>query len=447
MKKTISLLALACCFAAADAGAQTYQLMEMIVVGAPLTKGNAFQRLVRPYRDRTERFSSARLDALQMSIAVGDPADELTLEGWGDNRADLRKGASRVKAEYGKLSGDGYTGNTNDEDYPGDRLGAYGRFGSFEAELSRFGQDEKTVASGASETYNETGAGAGLAFGAENVRLGLHGNFNKREYTDNDQEYANNAAGGALAVSAGIFELGATADYVDRGTRNATFEETRSGPLLGAQALIKPFGGLRAALRASVAKLSGELEGGGNTYDFEGNNNELGARAEWAFEAFPLTIAASAEKLFMDPGYSGPGISASAEVNNISKALGAVLRPFGGRLLLGAEIKDVVMEYDQHLNGALASASEIKANTATAGAEVWLLPGLALRASFQRLELDTSGNMGNSETLYNVMGGGVGLKGEHYTLDASVRRLEEDPDDGGMGDRLMEIRLMYGYRF
>lgn len=443
MKKTAIFLA-AVLFAAAAEAAPTYQVTEMVMIGWPSIRADYFQRLVRPYRDRTERFSSARLDALQMSIAVGDPADELTLEGWGDNRADIRSGSSRVMLEYGVLSGDTFSaGSTKDGAYPGRRMGAYGRLGSFEVEASRLEQTMEPKPSGTEEDFSRTGAGAGFSFGFENVRLGGHGNVNKTEHSSSDQVYANNAVGGALAVNAGPFELGATVDWVDRGSEMVNNEETRSGPMLGAQAMIKPFGGLRAALRASVAKLSGDYTVSGSKYDFEGDNSELGARAEWAFQAVPLTVAASYDKLMMDPTYSSGGMSVKTETENTVKAVGAALRPFGGRVLLGAEIKSLDFGYDTSVNGAFMGRLEFESNTLTAGAEFWLLPGLALRASFQRLEMD----MGVSETLYNCIGGGAGLKGENYTLDASLRRVEKDPDDDTSGDRFMEVRLMYGYRF
>ncbi len=442
MTKKYILAALALCLAAADVSAQ-YQLDELLVSGMPHFKSDYFQRLVRPYRDRTERFSSARLDALQMSIAMGDPADELTMEGWGDNRADLRKGASRVKAEYSKLSGDGYTGSANDEDYPGDRVGAYGRFGSFEAELSRFGQDVKTLASGASETYNETGAGAGFSFGTDGVRLGFHGNFNKNEDTASDITINRNAVGGALALRTGLFELGATLDFVDRSLSFSGTDIKRAGPMLGGQAIFKPFGGFKAGARVSIAKLSGDYTVSGNKVDMEGINSEFGGRIEWAMQAVPLTLAAGLDRLYMDPEYKLGGISSKGETGNTTKTLAAAFRPFGGRLLLGAEIKDLKVEYEGANNMAFGDGFGFEANTVTGGAEVWVLPGFGLRASLQRREI----KIGGSETFYNVIGGGAGLKGEKYSLDASVRRQEEDPDDGSNGDRLMEVRLMYGYRF
>ncbi|MHB0997032.1 MAG: hypothetical protein ACYC2I_11745 [Elusimicrobiales bacterium] len=445
MKYVVKLLALALCFAASDAAAwpSSYQVSEMIMVGMPSTRVDYMQRMVRPYRDRTERFQSARTEALQMSLAIGDESDQLTLESWGDNRADLRKGSSRVQLQYGRLSGDGYTGDLNDGDYPGDRAGFYGRFGSFEAEVSRLRRDEKDLTTPSEAEHSVTSAGAGFSFGGEALRLGLHGNMGVLEHSNSGQEYNNHAVGGALALKTGLFELGATADFVDRSAKSDTMDDAREGPMVGGQAIIKLPGGLKGGLRASSARLSGDSLQGGNKFDFEGVNNEIGARAEWNFPVLPLTVAASFDHLYMDPEYSISGVARTRETDSTVKTLGAAFKPFGGRLLLGAEIKDLEME----ITSNFAPAAGIEANSLTAGAELWLLPGLAVRASFQRFEFGTNGAFGSGETLYNVIAGGAGLKGENFTLDASVRRQEEDPDDGGMGDRMMEVKLMLGYKF
>jgi len=202
MKNTVSLLLLVLCFAASGASAQ-WELSE----GSNFYwNSNFFQRSVRPYRDRTERFDSARLDALQMRIAVGDEADQLTLEGWGDNRADIRAGSSRALLEYGPLAGSEYWNSTKDLDRPGSRAGAYGRFGTLEVEGSRIEQNENPVpsVSWGGYSYKDTGAGAGLSFGGAALRLGLHGNFNKGDYNASPElETRNNAAGASESSRSG----------------------------------------------------------------------------------------------------------------------------------------------------------------------------------------------------------------------------------------------------
>lgn len=447
MKKILSFSVLALCFTAVSAGAQTYQILEIVALGMPQMRPDYYQRMVRPYRDRSERFQSARTEALQMSLAVGDESNRLTLEGWGDNRADIRGGSSRMQLEYGPLFGDTYdnSGNKNGN-YPGDRAGFYGRFGTVELEASRLEQKEDPVPSAPGDKYSETSAGGAFSFGTGGVRLGFHGNVKKGEHTDANNETNNTSVGGALALKAGLFELGATADLVARDYSEDNYDENRSGPMLGAQGIIRLPGGLTGGLRASMAKLSGEVNDNGVNTDLEGNNNELGARAEWAFPVVPLTVAASYEKMYMDPEYKGGGTTDRVETDIAVKTLGAAFKPFGGRLLLGAELKDLNIEYDQTTNGSPAGSAKTESNTVTFGAEVWLLPGFALRASKQRLEIKDGLFGSGDELLYNVYAAGAGLKGEHFNLDASFRVFEED-DNGGSRDKFEELRLMYGYRF
>ena len=446
MKNIFRLLALALCFTAADASAQ-FQLLEIAQLGMPQTRGDYFQRMTRPYRDRTERFGGARIEALQMSLAIDDENDQLTLENWGDNRADIRGGASRVKLEYGPLSGDTFdnaTPSMKDGRYPGTRAGAYGRFGTVEVEASRLEQKDEPLPTGTKETYSETGAGAGFSFGTGGVRLGFHGNFNKREDSATDFTFNRNAVGGALALKTGLFELGATADLVDRTLKTPVADVKRAGPMFGAQGLFKPFGGFKAGARVSAARLSGDYTVAGFKVDVEGINSEFGGRIEWAMQAVPLTLAAGLDRLYMDPEYKSAAGTVSEETGNTAKTLAAAFRPFGGRLLLGAEIKDLRIDYEAFSNGSRTAKYGFDANSMTAGAEVWLLPGFALRASYRKLEMQEDGD---PDTQADCIAGGAGLKGKNFTFDASVRRVEKKPDNNSNGDRFMEVRATYGYRF
>ena len=443
MTKKYILAALALCLAAADAGA-AFQLDEVLGMGMVSTQSGFFQNMVRPYRDRTERFQSARKEALQMSLAIDDASDSLTMEGWGDNRADIRGGSSRMQVQYGKFSGESFNGSgAKTDEYPGDRGGFYGRFGTVEAEFSHYMLESKPLPSGTAETYERTAGGAGLSFGYQTVRLGLHGNSVSAEDEDTEMKTRNASAGAALALAAGPFELGATLDYVDRGMKDVStspYEITRGGPSAGGQAIIKLPGGLKGGLRASLTKLSGDYKFAGSSGEFAGNNNELGARAEWAFTFLPLTVAASYDMLYMDPEIKFGGASAMGETSNNLKTLAAAFRPFGGRLLLGAEISDLGLKYETFTNGASNGVMEIDGLTMTGGAELWLLPGFAVRASYQKMEI----KMGGSESQSKSVAAGVGLKGDHLSLDGSVRRLEEDEDNG---DRYLDVRLMLGYKF
>lgn len=443
MHKKYILAALALCLAAADAGA-AFQLDEVLGMGMASTQSGFFRNMVRPYRDRTERFQSARKDALQMGLAIDDESDRLTMECWGDNRADIRGGSSRMQAQYGKLSGESFDNSgVKTDEYPGNRGGFYGRFGTIEAELSRYMLEYKPLPSGTAEKYERTSGGAGASFGYQTVRLGLHGNSASAEDEDLEIKTRNASAGAALALAAGPFELGATLDYVDRGMEDVStspYEITRGGPSAGGQAIIKLPGGLKGGLRASLTKLSGDYKLAGSSGEFTGNNNELGARAEWAFTFLPLTVAASYDMLYMDPEIKSGGSSMMGETTNNLKTLAAAFRPFGGRLLLGAEISDLGLKYETFINGAISGAMKIDGLTMTGGAELWLLPGFAVRASYQKMEIKMAG----SESQSKSFGAGVGLKGEKLSLDGSVRRLEEDEDNG---DRYMDVRLMLGYKF
>jgi len=450
MKNILKLAALVLCLAAGNAGAE-FQVDEFIRMGVNASLGaNAaqsgfFGNMVRPYRDRTERFQSARKEALQMSLAIDDESDRLTMENWGDNRADIRAGGSRIQGQYGKLSGDSFDGSGNNiVRYPGDKAGFYGRFGTFEAEVSRLTRETEPISGGPADKYTRTGGGAGFSFGYQTVRLGLHGNAGSTEDTGAETETFNKSGGAALALAAGPFELGATLDYVDRGMRdtsNSPYEITRTGPSAGGQAILKLPGGLKGGLRASFTKLSGEYKpSSGGKADSSGNNNELGARAEWAFTFLPLTVAASFDHLYMDPEVESFGGPAMVETYSDLKTLAAAFRPFGGRVLIGAEISDLGVSYQPFVNGAGGAKAEFDGTTMTGGAELWLLPGFAVRASYQKMEIKE----GTDEYNYKNFGGGVGLKGARFSLDASARRSEEDGDNG---DKFTDVRLMLGYKF
>lgn len=443
MRNIARLLVLCLCFYAADARAQ-YQMDEILEIGNPILRSDFFQHMVRPYRDRTERFRSVRVEALQMDLAVNDESAQLTLENWGDNRADIRTGSSMLKVAAGGLSGATYSGDAKDQEYSGDTAGLYGRFGTLEVEGSHLKQDIKDLAG--NEEYEKTSAGAGFSFGGEGVRLGLHANMNEGKDPVNKVELPNHSAGAALAFRAGIFELGASADFVDRGLKITSSGTTakRSGPALGGQAMIKPFKGFKAALRGSMAKLSGELDVAGNKSDFEGDNNEFGMRAEWQFEAVPLTLAADYEKLIMTPEYRQGGSSVRAQVENRLKSSAAAFHFFGGRFLLGIQLQELVIGFDSYTNNTFTGHQHMTLFGGSGGAEVWLLPGFCVRGSFRRMEIqdDTS----TDEDFYNTVAAGVGLKGKSLSLDVSARKITGD-NDVPRQDEFTDIKAMLAYKF
>jgi len=445
MKNLIRLLLLVVCFGAVDASA-LFQMDEIIGIGDPELRNDFMQFLVRPYRDRTERFRSARTEALQMSLAVNDESDQLTLENWGDNRADIRPGSSMVKISAGGINGTTYSGSLTDQEFSGNAAGVYGRFGTFEAEASHLREEARDFGGSGKDEFEKNTAGAGVSFGGEGVRLGLHGNLNKGMDPGSKLELPNNAAGAALAFRAGIFELGATADYVDRGLKDPSdsLEVKRSGPAVGGQALIKPFKGFRAALRASLAKLSGDLNDSGAKADFEGDNTEAGMRAEWKLESIPLILAARWEKLIMTPEYRQGNLSARVQAENRLKSSAAAFHFFGGRFLLGVELQELAIDYDEYTNNSFTSHQHLTVFTGAGGTEVWLLPWFGLRGSYKRME--TRDNITKAETYNNTLGAGVGLKGESLSLDVSARKITTD-NKVVKQNEFTDIKALLAYKF
>lgn len=447
IRDTARLLFLCLCFSAAEARAQ-FQIEEMLMAGNPLLRSDFFQYMVRPYRDRTERFSSARVEALQMALAVNDESAQLTLENWGDNRADLRPGSSRLKVAAGGLGGTTYSGVNKDEKHSGNTAGVYARAGSFEIEASHLKQEVSAYgSSSAPDVYKRNGAGAAVSFGGEGARFGLHGNMNQGKQPSDNLKIPNTSAGVAAAFRAGIFELGVTGDMVGRGIEvtDGSFEAKRNGPQLGVQALIKPVAGLKAALRVSMAKLSGESHSSGNKSDFEGDNIEGGARIEYKFDAIPLILAAGYEKLEMSPKYRNGSSSLKMQTENTLRTSAAAFHFFGGRFLIGVETQKLKIGYDYYVNNAFNSHQYYTLVTMAGGTEVWLLPGFCLRGSFKRLDMQD--DITKVETFYNTVAAGVGLKGESLSLDVSARKMKGDNKNDPKQDEFSEAKAVLAYRF
>lgn len=446
MKNIARLLFLCLCFFAADARAQ-FQIDEMLTAGNPLIRSDFFQSMVRPYRDRTERFSSARVEALQMDIAVNDESDQLTLENWGDNRADIRPGSSRLKVEAGGLNGTTYSGVNKDEKYSGETAGVYARAGSFELEASHLKQEVSNYGSSAApDVYKRNGGGAGISFGGEGARFGLHGNMNQGKQPSVNLKIPNASAGAAAAFRSGNYEFGFTVDMVGRGVEvtDGSMEAKRNGPMVGVQAMMKPVGGLKAALRGSLAKLSGETTKSGNKYSLEGDNKEVGGRIEWNIEAIPLTLAIGFEKLIMDPEYKEGNTYKRNLTENQLKSSAAAFHFFGGRFLLGVEAQQLKIDSDVYYNNIFHDHSHTKLVSMAAGTEIWLLPGFGLRGSFKRL--DSQNMITRAETFYNTVAAGVGLKGESLSLDVSARKMTGD-NNVPKQDEFTEAKAMLGYKF
>ena len=447
MNKNIARLLFLCLFfSAAEARAQ-FQIDEMLTEGNNLARSDFFQYMVRPYRDRTERFSSARVEALQMGLAVDDESNQLTLENWGDNRADIRPGSSRLKVEGGGLGGTTYTGANKNKKYAGNTAGVYARAGSLELEASHLKQEVSTYGSSAApDVYKRNGGGAAISFGGEGTRFGLHGNMNNGRQVTTDLKIPNASAGAAVAFRAGIFELGATLDMVGRGIEitDGSLEAKRNGPMVGVQAMMKPFKGFKAALRGSLAKLTGETTKYGNKYNLEGDNKEVGGRIEWNIGVIPLTLAFGFEKLIMDPEYK-EGITYKRNLTeNQLKASAAAFHFFGGRFLLGVETQQLKINSDVYHNNAFNNHTHLTLVSMAAGTEVWLLPGFGVRGSVKRMEIQDETSV--AETFYNTVAVGVGLKGESLSLDLSARKMKGD-NNVLKQDEFSEAKVLLAYKF
>lgn len=401
-----------------------------------------FNLYARPYRDRVSRFESPRTEALQMSVAMNDASDQVTLENWGDNRADIRSGASQVKVFGGASGGKTYSGATKYTD-SGSRFGAYTRFGRFEAEA--FGENQKEERPTSVGEYHAFSGGAAAAFGTEALSFGLHANVNRTGDTDWTEVVNNNTAGAALAFKTDLYELGLTADFLDRGDRedSSNFDIPLQGPSLGAQAMLKPFAGFKAALRASMARLTADSAHNGSTkyLDYKADYNEMGARLEWRLEKLPLTFGLEYGGYFTDPNYTKLGVFKKSELDCSVKTAGVALRLLGERLLLGVEAKDLRMK-QTGTSGTTVSRQSDDAQIMTGGAELWILPGFSARASVQKLQTGS----GSSETNCTTLAGGLGIKGENFNLDASVRSEEQD-QDAVNPDKLGSLNLAFTYKF
>ncbi|MDD2806762.1 MAG: hypothetical protein PHV33_14515, partial [Elusimicrobiales bacterium] len=352
-----------------------------------------------------------------------------------------------LKVEGGGLSGTTYSGVNKDEKYSGGTAGVYARAGSFELEASHLKREVSLYGSSAApDVYKRNGGGAGISFGGEGARFGLHGNTNSAEQSGAHLKIPNSSVGAAGAFRAGTFEFGFTADMVGRGMNvtDGSLEAKRNGPMVGAQAMMRPFSGFKAALRGSLAKLTGETTKYGNKYNLEGDNKEAGGRIEWTFEAVPLTLALGFEKLIMDPEYKEGLIYKRNLTENQLKSSAAAFHFFGGRFLLGVETQQLKIDSAVYDNNTFHDHSHTKLVSMAGGTEIWLLPGFGVRASVKRLDMQNM--VTRAETFYNTVAAGVGLKGENLSLDVSARKMTGD-NSVPKQDEFTEGKAMLSYKF
>lgn len=449
MKNAARLLLLCLCLAAnARAQFQTHEMrlltgdITAVPAGDPALRSDFFQYMVRPFRDRTERLRSARVETLQMDLAVDDESGRLTLENWGDNRADIRPGSSLLKVAAGGLSGTTYdSAGAKDKEYSGEAGGAYVRFGTFEAEASQMRQEAKSSLVPGED--KKSGAGAAISLGGEGARLGLHANTNTAKRASSGLELPNNSAGAALAFRSGIVDFGFTADYVNRGMKATAgaLEIKRSGPLLGVQTMIRPHKGFTAALRGSISNLSGDRTVGGSKSNVTSENAELGARLEWKPEETPLILAMGYEKL----DYIQGNKSSKAESQHKLKTLAATFRFFDGRFLVGAQVEELSLTYDVYTNNVFTGPHDDNSCvTMAGGAEVWLLPWFAVRGSVKRM--DFQNDLTKVETFYNSVAAGAALKVQNLSLDVTARKVLGDSDVPKQ-DEFTGVKAALAYKF
>lgn len=394
------------------------------------------QSLMRPQRDRSERFKSVRADAMQMTLAIDDESSQLTLENWADNRADLKSGASGIKMNAAYVTG---TVNTDSPkaDGVGQQAGAHVRVGAaeFEGSFIHDISDDGTIPK---REYNKVDGGAGFAFGSEALSFGVHGNMNRSgnaEWKDVDNI---SSLGGGVVLRSNLYQLGGTVDYVSMGEKGTSYDQSLNAPSFGVQAMIMPLKGLKAALRGSVAKFSGDAKENWVVSDeHKMDYKEMGARLEWKLDAVPLTIGLEFAKTISTPEELQAGLRYKYENNDELRAVGAGLRLLDGGLLLAAEVKEFIFRYTDIL--PTPDVSETKLRTVTGGVELRVLPGFYTRGSVQRFKVA-------SDLLSTIYAAGIGLKGEKMSLDVVARRANQN-EDAPKPDTYTDIRVLLGIKF
>lgn len=377
-------------------------------------------------RDRTMKFSSPRLEALQMDIAFETQANSFDLDCWGDNRAWLgykNQGQVRVDAALGRQTQDN---GKEPMSYSGG--GAYAGYWGIEIEgMSRVQKNEWV-------SYNETirdyGAGAGLGHAFGKFLIGAH--HNELYISDSAPEpygsYKNSYkyTGGGVAVDAAPFAIGITAD--------STMVNEMSGPKYGFQAIYSN-GGLKAGVRTSLTDLKYTwINGSAHYYGTYGTKDvhisEGGGKILWVVPRLPVGLGAEYAK------YSSKTTLHSETDNESGKGeiemlgAGGIVRLFGKRLLLGAEYK--ITNY----------LGLRKVNYYTEGIEFKPLANLSLYGSYQiRKQTWNDG----TEATRRISAAGMSI----YLTDAfSVDSVARETRDYSPGDHTrVDFHVAAGWKF
>jgi hypothetical protein len=423
-------------------------LLLMLLAAAPaavsaqemMFSQNLYNYFARPNRDRVERFQSARAEALQMSIAMDDPSDQLTLENWGDNRADLKPAATSLTPDLSYTSADAYSGASKTS-VTGGMAGVYGRASSFEYEGS---YDYQNNDPGPRKDH-EYGGGFGYGHDFGGFSGGLHataGQISSKSATETISQQ--NTAGLAAAFGGESLRLGLTADYLGRGSNNtaAKDDEPYNGPSFGAQAIIAPEKDFKLGLRASYAPMKGDYSVSGKQYTVTSGDTELGARAE--LKRGGLTLAAEVSNFRTAPAYTYSGTDHKDQTDNFMATVGAGLRLLEDKLLLGAEVKSLNQD-DRSTSGASVSHFTDGWTIFTGGAELKLSRSLALRGSYSASQ-DTAEAGGNkTKTKYDSFAAGLGYRSGDLGIDLTLRRFRMDLD-AKKPDVYDLVKLMASFR-
>ncbi len=364
-----------------------------------------FGYYVRPFRDRSERFRSARVNALQMRLAVDDESDTITLENWGDNRADLKSKTSAIKFNANVARGDVHSSTSNSKKI-GNSGGIYAKFDRLEIEAASVHQVTNNGTPPNTE-YHKLSAGAAFAFGPEDFSFGVH--------ADGNREGENTSIGVAAILRKDLYELGATSDFIWHGADNP-----RTGPALGVQVLLKPFQGLKTALRGSRTTLAMDdaIIDASSYRNYKIYRSEFGARMEFRFNTVPLTLGAEYSSCLDDTSYiTGSSWKIKHDTNLL--IVGVAIHLLEERLMFGVETQKFISE-NTYSPGSSVIKVDKDGRTLTGGAELWVLPGFAVRASAQKIDTAAYGNEVDGTTF----AAGAGFKGDRFSVDASVRRNE-----------------------
>ena len=351
-------------------------------------------------RDRNMKFSSPRLEAMQMRAAIEDETNALDLDRWGDNRAWLGVENSNQIKIGAALDNHKYLGLGPKEPGSIRGVGIYSRIeNGFELEATDQTQKESyALYSKYTSTQKDSGMGIGWGRAFGNFLAGLHWNNNYASIKYSDETDARKAryqfAGAAMAVKLGVAALGATVDSVDiSGLRGTKY---------GAQATIASNGfkiGLRAA-RMPLKKRFGYLYYYGSDESLlKGFTRELGARVLWTVPGLPLDLGAECSNYYekfetesngqtyhggssniISGSYSGYYYYGGSRATSNTMTVGAALKLFKNRMLIGLEHKYVLP----------FSHTKIRYNTI--GLELRPVERLALRSSYQYGKTTWRGN-------------------------------------------------------